>query len=247
MSRTLSMNALSTLIKLVALVSLPFVAFGQMDSENSLILEGREALEKDGPEGLKRHESKASQMARKAVVREGDRLTLRLRSGKIKTFTDRPECASGDIVVHVECMVYRLSAYARSRGLFVVIEGHHEGGRYILVDDRSGQETKIDAIRGVVLLSRSGNLLLVCLENDEVRGFEVQVWRRNRNSYVEEWFGSPFYDRNSYISYSVLRWSSEGVIEMQARINQPVILRNFTLRLLKGKWEVATPPAQRTQ
>lgn len=207
-------------------------------SENTLLSNARLASEQSSSE-LLLLESKALAAGARAD-RQGDRLVLRLRSGNTKAYANGPECKNPDD--EAKCQKYSLIVDAHTRGLFVVAKVLHEGLDIILIDDHAGEET---VLRHFPIFSPSGKNLLVLLENDPELGFAVQIWRRNGARFIQDWSGSPHSD-GMYVSYKMLRWPSEDVIEVQSDISfeppKPNILKRFTLRRRADGWKMTASP-----
>jgi hypothetical protein len=207
--------------------------------ENSLLAAAKSASDNDDLTGVQTIESKALQVDPDAN-RQGDRLVLRLSSGATRVYEDKPECRIAD--QEAKCQRYRLVAHARTRGVFVVAKLYSESAEYLLVDDGSGDEA---VLRQFPIFSPSGKHVLVLLMNDEQLGFAVQVWRRDGARFVLDWSGSP-HAEGGYTSYRLVRWLSEGTIELQsdASLEPPKtnLLKRFTLRHAAKGWNVVEVP-----
>jgi hypothetical protein len=177
-------------------------------SEDALLSEARSAIEESS--------SKPRAMEPKALAesdarRNGDRLELRLRSGKIRTYIDRAECEKPD--EEAKCERYSLIVHARTRSTFILAKHLYEGLDVIVVDDNAGEETKLGSIP---TFPPTGQHLIVFLENDEQLGFEVQIWRRDGTRFIEEWSGSPNSD-GTYVAYRLVQWPCEDVVTVESK------------------------------
>jgi hypothetical protein len=223
----------------ILLVSLSFTpSHAEVIPEDSLLSAARSASDKEDLSGVQAIESKALELDSDAH-RQGDRLILHLSSGA-KDYKDKPECRSED--QEAKCQSYRLIAHARTRGVFVVAKLYYESAEYLLVDDGSGDEA---VMRQFPIFSPSGKHALVLLMNDEQLGFAVQIWRRDGHRFVLDWSGSP-YAEGMYTSYKLVRWSSEGNIELQSETSfvhqKSSVLKEFTLRQAAHGWKVVKVP-----
>jgi hypothetical protein len=135
-----------------------------------------------------------------------------------------------------------LIAHARTRGVFVVAKLYYESAEYLLVDDGSGDEA---VMRQFPIFSPSGKHALVLLMNDEQLGFAVQIWRRDGHRFVLDWSGSP-YAEGMYTSYKLVRWPSEGKIELHSETSfdppKSSLLKKFTLRQAARGWKIVEVP-----
>lgn len=196
--------------------------------ENELLNAAMRVAAQDNLSALQEMESKAITAAESDADREGNRLMLHLRSGATKTYEDRSECKQEK--QEANCQTYRLIAYARSRGFYVVVKGYYEGADYILISDLTGDET---VLRGFPYFSPSGNYVLVLLMNDQEVGFEMQIFRREKNKFVLDWRGAP-HTNGMYTTYKLLGWQSENVIELQSENDfgpsVPYDIKRFDLR-----------------
>jgi hypothetical protein len=106
--------------------------------------------------------------------RNGKELRLTLDNGEAKTFQDVEEGCGPEKFVFERCFVYQLEAYFRIGNSFVVYHGYMECGYYILVDRRSGEEIKLDAMP---IYSPNGTWF-VSVNDSELcdRPYDVAIW-----------------------------------------------------------------------
>lgn len=188
-------------------------------------------------------EPKALAAAGNSVSREGDRLTLRVRSGSVKSYADRPECMN--IEQESKCEKFRLVAYAPSRHLFVVAHAGYETVRYIVVDDATGDET---SLRALPLFSPSGDHILVLNIDDERLGFAMQLWARSGHKFDLKWTAAPFAHATptSMTTYRLLGWNSEKALAVEAETRDdspaPRTTKRFVVHESAGEWQAIEAP-----
>jgi hypothetical protein len=202
-------------------------------SEDKLLSEARSAIEESSSK-LRAMEPKA--LAEASALRQRDRLALQLRSGKIKSYADRAEC--NQPAEEVKCERYSLIVHAKTRSAFILAKHLYEGLDVVVVDDNTGEETKLGSLPG---FSPTGQHLIVLLENDEQLGFQVQIWRRDGPRFIEEWSGSPNSDGN-YVAYRLVQWPSEDAVTVESKTSydppKPDVVKRITIgRNAKG-WSV---------
>jgi hypothetical protein len=115
---------------------------------------------------------------------------------------------------------------------------YYENLETILLNDSSGEGT---VLQSFPVFSPSGKHLLVLLENDDELGFAVQIWRQDGGRFIQDWSGSPN-SEGVYVSYRMLRWPSEEIIELQSETSfeppRPNLLKRFSLRHEASGWQV---------
>jgi hypothetical protein len=157
---------------------------------------------------------KAMQAARGAAVRDGDRLTLHLRSGRAKSYVDVPyaSCFSPDAKPDCLAHFYTLHAYDDVIGLFVLKVPCDECVYYIIVDHRSGDETYLEAEPHFSPIGDVAIELVYGEQRHYVNGPAVNVWRRVGGTFKREWWKPIVFDD----SYSVLGWRSNSHVDIEA-------------------------------
>jgi hypothetical protein len=158
------------------------------------------------------------QAAGGAVERNGTKLVLHLTSGKTTEFTDGPSC-------HVDppelkgqsCYGYELERYDRARAVFVVFLYFYEGGRSLIIDDRSGETTELQSEPH---FSPQGDIALELTygENHYYEGDPVMnIWRRAGGKFVRIWSHSfPDNQGGDGTRFTVLGWRSNDHIDINA-------------------------------
>jgi len=222
----------------IVVLAFGFRCFAQGTSraaEDSLLAAAGDAFEGDiaAKESL---EAKSLAAPHANAKRDSRGLVLQIKSGGSRVYADRPECRSN--TAEASCQRYFLLAHLHVPGFYVVAKLRDEGAEFLLVDDRSGTET---TVRGIPIFSPTGEHIAVFLSNDEVVGFAVQVWRRSGDRYVLDWSGSPE-TTGIYTSYKLVKWQSEGRIDLQADIDfeppRPTATKHFELVHSDQTWNV---------
>ncbi len=73
-----------------------------------------------------------------SAIRQDGSLTLRLVSGRVLRYKNSGQCANEISQNMQKCKWYALVDYRKSAHLFVMFEGHAEGGFFWVVDDEIG-------------------------------------------------------------------------------------------------------------
>jgi len=178
-------------------------------AEKTLLTKAQEAIATDNSANIQQLEPNAINSARSSAARDGDRLLLYMESGESKTYTNRPECKIES--KESACQKFSLVGYIRSQHLFIVAQLDYENAEYIIVDDRTGNES---IFRAFPELSSSGQYAVVILENDEQVGFGLQIWRREGTQFVLDWSGSPFIS-GIYTTYKLLQWPKDALLKFE--------------------------------
>ena len=191
-------------------------------------------------------EARALQAANGSAERDGTRLTIHLTSAKAKVLNDGPSC-NDEATKANSCYGYEFDRYDRARGLFVVRQLYYEGGDHILVDDRTGEETRLQSAPS---FSPHGDIAveLVYGESHYYTGNPaLNVWRRVGGKFVREW-SMPIVDDGQY---EILGWASNESVDIRevTRLgsvwpNGETILDDAGVRVLSiaknGTWRAST-------
>lgn len=178
-------------------------------ADKILLTKAQEAVATDNSQNIQRLEPNAIKFARSSAARNGDRLLLYLKSGEIKIYVNRSECKTES--QESACQKFVLLGYIRSEHLFLIAKLYYESAEYILLDDRTGQES---IMRAVPELSPSGRYAVLILQNDEQVGFGLQIWLREGTQFVPDWSGTPFVD-GIYTSYKLVDWIDDGLLKFK--------------------------------
>jgi hypothetical protein len=162
------------------------------------------------------HDDKAEIAATNGiVVREGDRIKIRTKGGNVVALADGPSC--WDHRNADRCVGHALLRHDWARGLFVIERYYYEGADHILVDDRTGAMTLMQADPR---LSPMGDVAieLVYGEHGYYAGRStIIVWRRVNGKFKREW-SEPI---EAGHSYSILGWPSNDRFDVEETISQP--------------------------
>ena len=115
--------------------------------------------------------------------RDGKTLKLKLTDGETLGLQDS---AVDDCVLKpAACRGYLLVADLPGQHFFLVSVTHYEGGEFLLIDDRTGRRTEVDAVPA---FSPDQKRFLVIAQNEAYGSFYgLQVWRRDGDAAVLEW------------------------------------------------------------
>ena len=179
--------------------------------------------------------------------RQGNRLILATTQGKPANFRDNAEaCGKGDVQ---HCVMFALTGVFPKSHAWVVEKFYYEGSDFLLVDDRSARQTKLN---GMPVFSGDGGEFLVAPFDDEadVGPNNIEIWRRDGDSAVLEW-AHPF--RQAYAedpalpslyTVRVTRWRGDR-IDLALATERPVV-GHWTGALTRngGAWRLAakSPP-----
>lgn len=120
-------------------------------------------------------------LAKPVARRDKDRLILSREDGRTVEFADAQPCLpeGGD----TQCTSHRLAAWLPSRHAFLVDVRRYEGGHYLLVDARSGEELEIASPPH---FSPDGTRFAT-FDGDEDGGDGIRIWVARGQSFVSEW------------------------------------------------------------
>ncbi len=127
-------------------------------------------------------EPQALAFAKARATRESGSLHLKLSGGDVLNLQN----GAGDCsLTAADCLHYIFTADLPARHAFLVLEARYEGGDWILIDDRTGMRTKLDA---VPVFSPDNERLLILSQNEAYGGFfGIEIWRRMGDAAVREW------------------------------------------------------------
>ena len=165
--------------------------------------------------------------------RHGDDLVLIPAHGKRLSFTDHKlACESGD----EDCIGFALMGEFPKSNAWVVQRFFYEGGDFLLIDARSGRQTKLN---GMPFFSPDGGSFLVTPYDEEGDApNNLEIWRRDGDGAVLEW-AHPFaaaYQEDSSLKqlYEVraVRWDKDRITLALA---EPTTQRRWSGTLMHDK------------
>lgn len=139
-----------------------------------------------------------------------------------------------------ENVFYSYRDHLTDAGYHVVDVHYWEGSAHILVDDSTGQQTRVP---GPPVVSPDGHRLVVASAAG-VAGYspnELQVWRVTPDGLELEWEVQP-----DDWGAADPRWTDARTVRFQrtrhdCENNEPICYDEASLRLRDGEWEVRTP------
>jgi hypothetical protein len=170
-------------------------------------LQSAQAVDNTTPDDKRAVEAETLKQPGIGARRDGDRLTLRLSNRAERILRDKPECRT--VAQEARCETYIFIVHARSQHLFVVAHGFYESVEYLLIDDRSGQQSVID---GFPIFSPSGRYVLQ-ITPDNSDGDPLVLWRRSGRRFVRAWAGSlaPF---GVEPDYELVDWPTDSRLRL---------------------------------
>ena len=214
-------------------------ARAEVVDEGLLLLLAQIEVANDHLTGVLGLEPKALAAGGDWVMREGNRLLVRVQSGLVKTYSDLPACENID--QESKCEKFRLVAHSRSRHLFLVVQAGYETVQYIVIDDVTGDEVRLAAFP---LFSPSGSQIIVLNVKDSREGFAIQIWSRLNNVFNLKWTGAPFahVTPTSLTTYSMLGWNSDRAVAIEAETRDdpptPRRVKRFILNQTLDEWRL---------
>jgi hypothetical protein len=166
--------------------------------------------------------------------RHGDALVLIPGQGERLSFTDHKlACEAGD----EDCIGFALMGEFPKGNAWVVQRFFYEGGDFLLIDVRSGRQTKLN---GMPFFSPDGGSFLVAPydEESDAGPNNLEIWRRDGDSAVLEW-AHPFaaaYQEDSSLQqlYEVrpVRWDKDRIT---LALSDPITRRRWSGTLMRDK------------
>jgi hypothetical protein len=116
--------------------------------------------------------------------RQGGDLVLVPVHGERQVFTDNKQACDADDAHH--CTGFALMGDFPKSNAWVVQQFYYEGGDFLLVDDRSGRQIRLN---GTPFFSSDGGRFLIAPYDDEndVGPNNLEIWRRDGDGAVLEW------------------------------------------------------------
>ena len=116
--------------------------------------------------------------------REGATLSLNIEKGAAVALTNDESGCQPDHPDHMKCFDFTLLAYLPGQHAFLVAESFDEGGKVLMIDDRTGTRTEfIDLPR----FSPDGKLLLIVSNDEESGAGTIELWSRDGDTVKKLW------------------------------------------------------------
>lgn len=207
------------------------VAASEIDS-GELMRRVQIASQTDNLAELLRLEQPAIANAKKIASRDGSQLILKIDGGEEVHLANKCFLAREK----TDCIKYALLSYYENIEFYLIGKFTYENVYYILVNKKNGEKTYF---RGLPMLSPTGRYALIFLENDELFGFGVQVWRRDVSSFKDEWSKVDNSD-GDYVHYSLIAWRKDEEVLIKTAIYDSTtggeVDKIFRLTRQNGKW-----------
>ena len=156
-------------------------------------------------------EPKALAASRGRATRTGQTLVLRRKKGPTIALKTRNRCESGSST-HERCRSFVLMADLPSQHCYVVAVTYYEGLDILLIDDRTGRQTKL---RGAPSFAPDGAYFLVVDNNEAYGSLGLELWRRQGDGAEREWTHGNSEDPVEHLT-EVVAWAGD-VIELDMR------------------------------
>jgi hypothetical protein len=171
--------------------------------------------------------------------REGNVLTLRLETGKSKTFQSNAKACEDDVVS--DCVRYELRAYRPDRKAYVVGYSLYEGGGAVIVSARSAHTTVLASLPD---FSPNGQFF-VSADSDPhfERGYEIAIWSFTSDRPKQEFIYKTPKTRPDE-SWEVLGWDGNSRINLKVGIlSRTYSLEEFetSIVLTERGWKLHWP------
>jgi hypothetical protein len=232
----------SLLLTSAILVPIPLQAIAQQETLDVRVVCHPLEIHQNGPD----EKSCLTQFA-DVAKREGHSLSLKLKNGKTKVLSDAKECDDPD--KEGDCYTYRLVGYIEDRQ-FIVSVAPYECGYNLMVDRRTGKETKLG---GWPVLSPNRKRFVVTdtfATGECTADYNIAIFSLASDPPRLEWYYTADTDHEDYF---IDGWDGENRVLMQGNGNgkdHPSDLKHtaqgWQLRLPNGQLSsgVSVSPAQ---
>jgi hypothetical protein len=169
------------------------------------------------------------------VLRNGTGLRLHLSAGRDLVLQNQSTSPPPDDKFEQECVSYSLIADLKSRGVYVVSANYYEGGDYLVIDDRSGQQTKV----GAPPQFGPDPARFLTIDNNEAYGDgSIVLWERQKGLFREVWR-----DQHGDNAAHVQEWKQPGVIKLKLDPigGEPPLQRSTATIVKERDWHFLGP------
>jgi hypothetical protein len=166
--------------------------------------------------------------------RQGSRLDLKLDNGKTKSFTSTFDACEGGQAG--ACVSYRLAGYFPAHRLVLIDVAAIEGGHWLLVSRRSGNETRLEAPPN---FSPGGNRF-ISVSASEVGENGIDIWSNSDPPKLEWRYRVP---EDEYALYRFTEWRGDDRVMMTvlALVGRDLKTLPAEVVRLNGIWELKRP------
>jgi len=167
--------------------------------------------------------------------REGATLTLNIAQGPAVRLTNDETGCEPPRFEHSKCYDFSLLADLPSRHAFLVAQSYDEGGKVVMIDDRSGTRTDFTELPR---FSPDGTLLLVISNDEESDAGLIQLWSREGDTAKKLW---EVPDTVGAEQAEFVAWNDDGIqldLSFTQGDDKPERHRPATLARGKAGWEL---------
>jgi hypothetical protein len=167
--------------------------------------------------------------------REGATLTLNIAQGPAVTLTNDESGCKSPRPEHSKCYDFTLLADLPSRHAFLVAQSYDEGGKVVMIDDRTGRRTDFTELPR---FSSDGTLLLVISNDEESDAGLIQLWSREGDTAKKLW---EIPDSVGAEQAEFVAWNDDGIqldLSFPQGDDKPQVHRKAKLARGKSGWEL---------
>jgi hypothetical protein len=165
--------------------------------------------------------------------RDGAVLTLNIEKGSAVTLTNDESGCQPDHPENAKCYDFTLLADLPGRHAYLVAQSYDEGGKVVMIDDRTGARTDFTELPR---FSSDGSLLLVISNDDESDAGRIELWSRDRDKVKKLW-EVPDTVRAEQVDF--VAWNDDGIqldLSFSQGDDKPELHRPATLAKGKSGW-----------
>jgi len=198
----------SALLSLIWVFLAPHGAFAQQSKEADIISEARDSQYDSA--GLDKLEPRAINESQGAAYRADRLLSIRLFSGKFKSYSDNKYCKSSNAIEITKCIQYTFIVYLRKNRIFIIDKGFYEGSNFVIVDGNDGNEIEVSDFPEISPLA---TCIFVMHNSDQFGDGGLEIWAHEGGRFRKEWSGFPLTDSpDSRTLYTLKQWISENSV-----------------------------------
>ncbi|MGE4064937.1 MAG: hypothetical protein AB7E79_16350 [Rhodospirillaceae bacterium] len=168
--------------------------------------------------------------------REETALILALGDGRTKTLQTRDNCLTPS---SKECTLYHLMALWPSRHAFLVHKGYYQGGDFLLIDDRDGQET---VLTGLPIFGPDPSRFVVLTADAPGREANIEIYRIADGRPEREWSAGRLDDAQMmWRSLRFVGWDESGInVEVRGTVSDSAAQTSakYLVAGHDGEWRV---------
>lgn len=165
--------------------------------------------------------------------REGATLRLNVEKGSAITLTNDESGCDPDHPQHLKCYDFTLLAYLPDRHAYLVAQSYDEGGKVVMIDDRTGTRTDFSELPR---FSPDGRLLLVISTDEDSNAGVIELWSRD-GEVVKKLWSAP--DTIGADQVDFVAWNDDGIqldLSFSQGDDKPDLHRQATLANGPSGW-----------